>query len=303
MSTVAQLIDRVKRDWLELGDDQPIRATLNTTINTSTTTVIYDPELLSPEEADLLGPGTLLEIDSEEVLVTDVDEDANTLTVKRAVNGTTAAAHTAGAFITLTPTWRRKVIFDALADAVVQLWPGVYRIANSVSMSVSGTTFTEVLIADAPYMIEPVGFVGRSSSGYPYETFGVTPLMNFPGSTTSKAFYVPALAGGGTGYLQYKAKFARPTAEADNLTTTLGVNEEWEQIVIITAVAYLIAGRELDSVTQERLSEQLEQQGYPAGRPSQIRDGLLRYREFLMRIAKDGLRVANKVTVNYRSAV
>lgn len=302
MSTVAQLIDRVLRDWLEPADDQPTRATLNGLITDSATSLVYDPTLLSPEELEIIGPGTLIEIDSEEILVGAIDEDTNTVSdLTRAMNGTTAAVHGDNAFIYPNRVWRRKVIFDALADGVVQLWPDLYRVANSASIAVSSTTYTEVPIADADYIVMPMWFFGRMSGATYYDRYPIPAdlfLDPFPGSTTGKAFYVPGASIGMTGYLTYKAKFARPTAEADDLSAgNFSLNPEWEPIAILSAVAYLIAGRELDLVTQERLSEQLEEANYPAGTPSRIRDSLLRYRSFLLDQAKADLRARWAATV------
>lgn len=303
MSTVAQLIDRVLRDWLEQADDQPTRATLDGTITDVATSLVYDPALLSPEEIDIIGPGTLIEIDSEELLVGAIDEDTNTLSgLTRGVNGTTAAAHNAGAFIYPHRTWRRKVIFDALCDGVVQLWPDLYRVTNSASLAVSSTTYTEVPAADATYIVAPMWFFGRMSGAAYYDRYEIPQdlfLDPFPGSSTSKAFFVPGASVGLTGYLTYKAKFARPTAEADDLSAgNFSLNPEWEQLVILSAVAYLIAGREFDLATQERLSEQLEEANYPAGTPSRIRDSILRYRSFLLDQAKADLRTRWAVTVS-----
>lgn len=302
MSTVAQLIDRVLRDWLEPADDQPTRATLDGTITDSATSLVYDPILLSPEELEIIGAGTLIEIDSEEILVGAINEDTNTLSdLTREMNGTTAAAHSNNAFIYPNRVWRRKVIFDALADGIVQLWPDLYRVANSASIAVSSTTYTEVPSADANYIVMPMWFFGRMSGATYYDRYPIPAdqfLDPFPGSTTGKAFYVPGASIGMTGYLTYKAKFARPTSEADDLSAgNFSLNTEWEQLVILSAVAYLIAGRELDLTTQERLSEQLEQQNYPAGTPSKIRDSILRYRSFLLDLAKADLRVHWPVTV------
>lgn len=307
MSTVGQLIDRVLRDWLEPADDQPARLTLAQAIDSDDLLAIsYDADLIGPEEIALIGPGTLIEIGSEEMIVADIDEDANTFDLaKRGANGTTPAAHSSGAIIYPHRAWRRRVIFDALCDGVVQLYPDLYRVKESAAMTVSSDTYTEVDAADATYAVSPMWFYGRCTGENRYRRIPLGDddwLDFFPASATGKAFYVPGLPTGGNGYLVYKAKFERPDAEADSLVADFGVNAEWEQLVVLGAVAYLVAGREMDLATQERLAEQLEQQNYPAGTPSKIRDSILRYRQHLMDRAKDDLRTRVGVTVTMLSA-
>jgi hypothetical protein len=298
VTTLGQLIDRTLRDWLEPADDQPTRASLASSIDADDTSLTYDPAMLGPEEEELLAPGTLIQIGSEEILVGDIDEDEDVLSdLTRAVNGTSAAAHTAGDLIYPSPVWRRRSVFDALCDGLVKLYPDLYRVPVSASISV-GTSYTEVpqaVVDDG--IVAGKFFIGRTNASADYDEYPVALRATAPYVTSGKAFTVDNLISGASGYLVYKAKFLRPTDEDDDLTADFGLLEDWEQIVILDAVAYLIAAREMDLATQERLSQQLEQQGYPAGTPTQIRDGILRYKQLLMQRAKDALRVENQVTV------
>lgn len=297
MTTLGQLVDRTLRDWLEPADDQPTRASLAAGLAVDATSLTYDPAMLSPEEEELLGPGTLIQIGAEEILVGDIDETTNTLSdLKRAQNGTVPTVHAAGDLIFPTPVWRRRAVVDALGDAIVKLYPELYRILSSNEMSLSSTSYTEVPAAVARDLVAVKHFLGSCSSTSGYEAYTVRLLSPFPAVSSGKAVVVDA-ASSVSGYLVYKAKFARPTSENDDLTV-FGVQQDWEQIVILDAVAYLIAGREMDLATQERLSQQLEQQGYPAGTPSQVRDSILRYRELMVNRAQDALRVEHPVTVS-----
>lgn len=306
MTTVDALIDRTLRDWLEPADDQPTRLQLAVTVDRDDLLgVAFNATLMGPEELELLAPGTLVQIDSEEVIIAAVDESAGTVDfADRGVNGTTAAAHTSGAFMYPHPVWRRRVIFDAIGDAVVQLFPELYRVARSQQLAVSDSTFTEIPAADADLLVAPMWLWGQASTSSRWSRYPIDDaafLDEFPGSSTGKAVYVPGLPIGGAGYLIYKAKFARPEAPTDDLELDMGVPVDWHQLIVLAVVAYLVAGRELDHATQKRLAEQLEQQNYPAGTPSKIRDSLLRYRQALMERAKDELRDRYPVTVSSRS--
>lgn len=306
MTTLGQLIDRTLRDWLEPADDQPTRLLLTSTISASAadTGVTFDASIAGPEVLEILGPGSLIQADSEEIILGDFDEDAGAFDIaKRAANGTSAALHASGIFLYPHPVWRRKVIFDALCDAIVGLHPELYRIGQSVSMAIAETTYTEVpqAVVDDGFQT-PKHFLGATvSNASRYSRYSVEVIDPAPFVTSGIAMTVDGLGEGATGYLIYKAKFLRPTSEADDITTDFGIDQDWERIAILDAVAYLVAGRELDATTQERLSEQLEQQGYPAGTPSQIRDSILRYREGLMNRAQDALRLRRPVTVSTNS--
>ncbi len=63
MTTIADVIERVYRDYLLPPDEQPSRFTVNTGgIDDSSTTLPVDLAMLSPEEQDLVGVGTLIEV-------------------------------------------------------------------------------------------------------------------------------------------------------------------------------------------------------------------------------------------------
>jgi hypothetical protein len=300
MSTVGQLIDRLRRDWLEPADAQPTRFTLGAAITTANgLSVTYDDTLLAPEELELLGPGTLIEVDTEEMIVGDIDETANTLTIAiRGANGTTGATHLIGAEVTVAPVWRRKVIFDALGDAVVGLYPDLYKMA-STPLTLSTTTYTEV-----PAVVgEPHYFFGIFSGSTTYDRYPVTFLDHFTPSSTGKAIVGSDLPYGATGYLIYKSGFDRPPNETYDLIVTGGLDQQWEPILLVSAAAYLIAGREFEQIDQERLTQQLERTGFPVLSATRIREGLLEYRDQLLRKAVDALRFREPTLVQYTSGL
>lgn len=296
-----QLVDRVHREWLEGPEDQPTRMQLNEDLLADAVAVVYDDALIGPEELETLGAGQIIEVDSEEMLVTDIDEDANTLTVIRAVNGTGAVAHTAGAFIFPGRLWRRRAVFDALCDEIVNLWPDLWRVVTTDLVGVSSSTYNEVPAEDVELMVAPMWV--RSADGLQIQALNDADYLDeFPASATGKAFFVPGWGARTTqsGYLTYKARFPRPVDEIDDLQLDLGVEAQWERLIIVGAVAYLLASRELDSTSSRRLTSQLEAEGYPAGTASQLRDSLLRYRELLVERAREALQARYPVRVSMR---
>lgn len=302
MSTVAQLIDRCYREFLTPPTEQPARATLAAAITTtSATTFTVDTSFLTPEEEDLFGPGTIIEIDSELIEVGAYDTDTNTASAcKRGILGTTAATHLLAAYATISPRYARKALFDAIADGVVDLWPTLYAVTQSASLSFSSTTYTEI----AATVIEPMYVWARPNGSTFYDKYDAIQFLdNFTPSSTGKAVRSDQLGDGATGYLVYKAKFVRPTLESDDLVATCLIQAEWERIVEVGAVAHLAAGGDLSEQQQDFLVQQLQTQNYPVLTPTRIRESLLKYYEYLLERAQKPLRERQDATLIRYTAI
>lgn len=115
---------------------QQDRATHLTDAVTSSASTIATPIILSLNSTENVGKG-ILEIDDELLWVDSFDRVANTATVSpygRGYLGTTAAAHTAGTKVTISPTFPRFVIKRAIQDTI--------RAIGSTIFAVDQTTFT-----------------------------------------------------------------------------------------------------------------------------------------------------------------
>lgn len=273
--TLGDLVDRTLRDWLYPPDDQPTRMTLNGAILAADSSLVYDPSILLPEEELLLGPGTLLEIDQEQILVGTVDEQTNTLTdLVRGVNGTHPVDHADNAIITISPTFGRRSVFDALSRSIVALYPRLYR-RRAVSLNLT-SNYTQVP-EDAETPESFICFDG----GRPI--FPRIRLIDMPTISTGRALLTIDVPAGTTGTLIYRARFPSATSEADVLVDDLGVLPEYEDAVEARAAAHLVAGRDLEAMTTEFLTRQLSLQANPESMTgARMREALLRYYEYQM---------------------
>lgn len=289
MTTVGDVVDRVLREWLIPPDDRPVQLALSGDIDDTTATVPYDATLITPELEDLLGPGVLVEIGYEQILLGTVDTNNDEVTsCVRGANGTTPATHSSGDLITLTPTFSRQAILDAVSDAVAALHPDLYQVKSS-QVTVSST------YNEAPDgLIAPIHFSYENDAGMPVEA-SVQWSELFGDSSTGKAVIIEA-PDNKTGHLYYTAGFDRPTSPSDTLDS-LGVEESWARLVAIEAVHQVVTVRDLGKTTSEFLTRQLSQQGFPAPTASEIRDGLMRYRDQLMREAIAELTARHGVTI------
>lgn len=115
---------------------QQDKATHLTNNISTTTSTIAAPTIFSVADAQRLGSGTV-EIDDELLWVDTVDRVSNTATVSpygRGFLGSTAATHTAGAKVTISPTFPKYAVKRAIQDTI--------RAMGSAIFAVKQTNFT-----------------------------------------------------------------------------------------------------------------------------------------------------------------
>ena len=284
MAAVSTLVDRIYRDFLNKPDDLAAFSRLDGAITDSDTSLTYEDGLFSVEEENLLEAGALVEIDQELMLVTDANPSTRVLTVSRGYAGTTAAAHSNKDNIFLNPTFPRKSVFDAVADNIVRLYPSLYNVTTT--NVTSNSTYAEVPASTVEILTSYV----QNASGEQYTSAGIELLRDFPPSTTNTAVQFYNTTNGKTVHLVVKRKFVRPTAETDDLATTCLISNEYEQIVMVGAVADIVGATDIDATTQEFITEKLAQENYPVGSGERLRNALLRLRSLLIDEARGNLR-------------
>jgi len=284
MAAVSTLVDRIYRDFLNKPDDLAAFSRLEGAITDSDTSLTYEDGLFSVEEENLLEAGALVEIDQELMLVTDANPSTRVLTVSRGYAGTTAAAHSDKDNIFLNPTFPRKSVFDAVADNIVRLYPSLYNVTTT--NVTSNSTYAEVPASTVEVLTSYV----QNASGEQYTSAGIELLRDFPPSTTNTAVQFYNTSNGKTVHLVIKRKFVRPTAETDDLATTCLISNEYEQIVMVGAVADIVGATDIDATTQEFITEKLAQENYPVGSGERLRNALLRLRSLLIDEARGNLR-------------
>ena len=284
MAAVSTLVDRIYRDFLNKPDDLSAFSRLDGAIDNTTTTVIYEDGLLSSEEENLLAGGALVEVNQELMLVTNIVSSTRTLTVARGYAGTTADSHGDKTNMFINPTFPRKSVFDAVADNISRLYPSLYNITTT--NVTSNSTYAEVPATT----VSVVNSWVQNASGDQYTSAGIELLTNFPPSSTNTAVQFSNTSNGKTVYLVVKRKFARPTAETDDLSTACFLEDSYHQIIMIGAVADIMGATDVDASTQEFITEKLSAENYPIGSGERLRNALLRLRSLLIDEARGDLR-------------
>ena len=100
-------------------------------------------------------------------------------------------------------------------------------------------------------------------------------------------------------YINFKKKFVVITAETDTLAT-IGLETEYEPIIMAGVAAQLMAGRDIPTATADYISDQLSIQSFPVDSATRIRNSLLAYQRALLQQARKDLRARfpEPVTIN-----
>ena len=324
MANIGNLVDRTYREYLEPMDDIVSYTTLSTGINDSVTSVVFNGDLLSVEEEDALDAGAIIEIGQELMICTDLNAVTNTITVTRGARGTTKIAHTAGDLIKIAPPFPRRNVFDAVCDQIKNLYPTLF--AVEVKSITSKTGYIPLSGSTDNHLVAPIKAIsqytdfsagsdetGTVFSGVAVELVdlpnpftytdadGVSQTITYSnnGPNNVKAVQTFNVNAGHTVFVTFKKKFVTPSAESDTLAT-IGLEDEYEPIIMAGVAAQMIAGRDIPTATADYITDQMGTSNFPVNSASNIRTSLLRYQTDLIEQARKDLRARypEPVTIN-----
>jgi len=317
-TTIGNLVDRVYREYLEPMDDlQPYTVLTSAVSSTSVTTISFNGDLLTQEEEDMMDAGSVIEIGQELMLCSSIDTINNQVTVIRNARGSTATTHAIGDVVKISPPFPRQVVFDAVKDQINNLFPTLFAVENK--NVVTSTGYTLLGSYDAPgtnnYLLSILSAISQYTdftSGS--DTTGVSfapvtsSLIELPnpftytdsngtertityttGPSVVHAIQFSGIAAGHTAHVTFKKKFIEPTAESDTLAA-IGLEKEYEPIIMAGVTAQLISGRDVPTVTADYISDQLAVSAFPVGSSNSIRNSLLQYQQLLLNQARKYLR-------------
>jgi hypothetical protein len=318
-TTIGNLVDRIYREYLEPNDDIQSFTVLTGALTADTTdnTINYNNDYLTTEEEDALSAGAFIEINQELMMVVSLNTAAETITVKRAARGTTLSAHSIDDDIKINPPFPRKVVYDAVVDQINNLFPTLFAV-ETVSVT-SSDGYTLLGTYDSPgtnnYLISVLKAIsqytdfsaGSDQTGIIFQPVSVE-LIELPnpftytddngtertitytsGPNNVKALQFYSIQQGHTVYVTFKKKFVEPTAESDTLAT-VGLEDEYESIIMAGVAAQMMSGRDIPAATQSYITESLQAQAFPVGSGTSIRNSLLQYQQILITQARKYLR-------------
>jgi hypothetical protein len=307
-SDIRGLVDRTFREYLDTPDKVNSYSYLTGGVAIDATTVAYDGDLLSVEEEDALDAGAIIEIGQEIMFSTALNTVSNEITVKRGQRGTTAAAHSAGDIIKIAPSYTRKAVYDAVTDQIENLYPTIYAVEEQTLTSATG--YVALTGGDDNLIVAPLKAVSQfttlaSGNETSVQFRGVSvELIDVPTSVTASGKVVQFF-GINTGinvHVTFKKKFGQVTDE-DTTLASIGLESEYEPIIMAGVAAQLIAGKDISTMDASFITEQLQTASVPIGSSNSVRNSLLQYQQLLIQQARKDLRARYPEPVTINSVV
>ena len=240
MSTAGGLITKASRQLLSGTVEE--RNKLATTVTSADTSIVRSYDLGGFRE------GSVIEIESELMYVWESATATKTLTVERGYDGTTAAAHTAGALATVNPRFPRQQMLDALNSDVDDLSSTVNGLFRVVAQDISyNGSDRQLNITSATGIIDLLDVRLRYlADDYPVIR-NVRLQRNLPTADFASGFAIvfdqPVMSG--TLRVVTKREFTRASTEASDLQTVCFVPQSCEDILEMGVILRMMNGREI----------------------------------------------------------
>lgn len=276
MTTLNTLRERLEAQYLEPVNEETPTTTIESDISDSALSVQLTRGVLSPSEESYLAAGRPLELDNELIRIESYSTDTGQLTIRRrGYRNTEPAAHTAADCEVRIPTrWPRQTMLDTLRASIDGLWQPLYAVATEqatidtadyIPLPANTVRILKVEIEDQDGDFQPID--SRFLPQHPLDptVAAVLPKTNpYPNSLC---------------LIEYGYKIETPDG-AD--TEIEGLPRQWERIVLADAAAELLAGVDIDQQTQERLTQQIQAEGFPVRSGSTITQSLIGFVEYLV---------------------
>ena len=240
MSTAGAVITRASRQLLSGTVEE--RNKLATTVTSAETSIVLSYDLGGFRE------GSVIEIDSELMYVWTATSATKTLVVERAYDGTTAAAHTAGAVTVVNPRFPRQQMLDALnadLDDLSSTVNGLFRVVAQ-DISYNGTS-RQINLTSASGVIDLLDVRLRYlATDFPVIR-NVRLQRNLPTADFASgiAIVFDEAVMAGTLRVVTKREFTRVTAEANDMQSVAFLPASCEDIVEMGVILRMMNGREI----------------------------------------------------------
>lgn len=285
MATVDSIVGRTFRTYLEPPHLQPAVARLSGAIDADDTSLTLTGFQI-PEDEDLIGPNTLLELDYELVEVLTYDEFTGVATIGRGALETTPVAHSTGARVKLSPPFSRQSVYEQVADNIISLYPKLYTVRLSHISTVQGT----VAPLDDTLGVEVIAVY---EDGFDISDIDGRIVDHHP-LAGGRAVIFDTLVG--SVWVQYRRRFGSVTAPTNELEN-LGVDPRWVSIVMAGAAADMMAGADIAESHVKWVGAVLKAENIRVGTRASLAGALGQYRDLLLERAASEMRAEYRATV------
>ena len=207
-----------------------------------------------------ISPG-VIEIDSELIYCSAVDNDGTGSVPAwgRGYDGTTAAAHSAGARVTSQPTFPRNWVLNALNEAIGRVFPDIFvpRVAT-LTTTAPASSVTYDLPEDAVWVIDarwqpPTGNSYWEAVRRWRPSRGGTTVTGDPGVSVDVGDYMTP---GRPIEFTYAAAPSTFDSEADDFQAVTGLPLSMRDVIVTAAAATLTTSQELSRLELSSIEQQ-----------------------------------------------
>jgi hypothetical protein len=225
--------------------------------------------------------GGVIQIDSELMYIWEVASGAKTVTVERAWNGTTAAAHVASSVATIDPKFPRAQVIEAINAEIDDLsspMNGLFQI-KSLELNYNGT-WTMVNLPTVDKIIDLISVSLRFiATDYP-KIRRCRLIRDLPNDDFNSGYAIrlDEQVRAGRMVVVYKAPFSNVTTESQNLQNIAGIPSSCEDILIMGAQIRLVSPREVKRNFTESQGDTRRADEVPTGSVSSSINNIIRMR-------------------------
>jgi hypothetical protein len=287
MSTVGTVVDRTLRQLMS-GTVEERNKTVGA-LTATTTSISFQYDLNG------MRAGGVIQIDNELMYVWEVFSGSKTVTVERAWNGTTAAAHASSSVAIVDPKFPRAQVLEAINAEIDDLsspMNGLYQI-KSLELNYNGT-WNMINLPTTDKIIDLVSVTVRYiATDYPKIT-RCRLIRDLPNDDFSAGYAIrfDEQVRAGRMIVVYKAPFTNVTTEAQNLQNIAGFPTTAEDILMMGAQIRLVSPREVKRNFTESQGDTRRSEEVPTGSVSSSINNIIRMRRD--RITAEAARLARQ---------
>lgn len=236
------------------------------------------------DEANVVSRG-IIEIDQELIYVSSVG--GTTLTVPdwgRGFKGTTAAAHSAGAAVTVAPSYPRSIVAREVNNAIRELWPTLFA-PKTTDLTITSVDWQYELPADCERIVSVEWKFQDPDGWHPMDGWELTASALTTDFSTGKFISISdPLAAGSSCHVTYAARPTLMTDEDDEFAATTGLPASARDLATLGAALRLAHWVDAARMAVTTVPEDALAQGRQVGNAVAFgRDLRSQYRERLER--------------------
>lgn len=239
MATFGDVLDRVFRHAKQGGAVDLLGAALLTGSQGAVVTI-------TATDASKWGAPAICEIESEQFYITSFDRSSKQATAVRGWADTTPAAHSANAICRINPRFTRQDARDAVIEGVRKMCPPLYQMtATNVTYLTSTTGYT---LPASTLDVYRISARTDTSTNNWRELYSFNVVHNQDTSIFTNGIGLILREAGSPNLplrVEYKKAFTDPSLEADDMSTTVGLETFMLDLPVWYAVSVLLGPEEI----------------------------------------------------------